>query len=286
MSIREAAQRLSRIVRETLRTPAESLRDEPWSIGAVTSLTDARFSRTAGVLGGLEPNAFLMKHGAGIFFLEPFAKHKQPLLLLHGYCGYPQELGLLIRKLTREPRFCAEHQIWLAQYPSGQHPELTANALGETLLRAQQEYGFSGLNIVAHSMGGLVARAMLQQQMRDAKIVPWIRSCTTIATPFDGVKSAGFGARYSPFVVPAWTALDPQSLFLRELFSPALPAAFPRALITSRRRKQAGDGVVRESSQLRREAVLESQHLLRLETSHVGAIGHDRTAELILKNLE
>ena len=68
----------------------------------------------------------LLKEGyAGIYFLEPYAKDKTPVLFVHGIGGSPRDLEDIIAALDRR-RF----QPWLMNYPSG----LDIRALGDGLV--------------------------------------------------------------------------------------------------------------------------------------------------------
>jgi alpha-beta hydrolase superfamily lysophospholipase len=109
------------------------------------------------------------------------------------------------------------------------------------------------LIVVAHSMGGLVARRFVVLNAREPG-QDYVRLLVTLSTPWDGVAAAGFGAAYSPLAVPSWLDLAPDSSFIRTARADALPATLHHYLFFSYlgrgQRPEDTDGVVTLASQL------------------------------------
>lgn len=121
----------------------------------------------AEVLGGLPLTAangswsvFVGRGSLASFWASPAAEN---VLIVHGLFGSPLDfLGSddLIEQLSPSVR-----NIVLITYPSAQGVARAANALYDAIAAARKP-GF-GCNVVAHSMGGLVARYLVEQSHAD-----------------------------------------------------------------------------------------------------------------------
>jgi pimeloyl-ACP methyl ester carboxylesterase len=70
--------------------------------------------------------------------------------------------------------------------------------------------------VVAHSMGGLVAREIVLELAKGGS-ERWVSTLVTISTPYGGHSGAQLGARYALDTVPSWIDLAPNSEFLQSL---------------------------------------------------------------------
>jgi len=192
--------------------------------GAVASLADPRFGEQSGRLGFFDVHEFAWRLGPGIYFLEPYDAAKVPVLFVHGAMGFPQNFDALIAGLDRT-RF----QPWIFFYPSGARLEAVAHFLAEQVARLELRHGFARMAVVAHSMGGLVARAFILAYHERARRDP-IELFVSYATPWGGVAAAEQGVERSPVVVPSWRDVVPGSSFLRGLFFEDPERARPRRL--------------------------------------------------------
>src|SRR5207247_1629380 len=84
---------------------------------------------------------------------------RPPVVLLHGYAQHPANFTWLARRLRRDGW---RHLYLVAHTPVGGDIERSAHRLGEALDRLRRATGASRVDIVAHSMGGLVARACIR----------------------------------------------------------------------------------------------------------------------------
>jgi len=180
--------------------------------GEVADVADPRFGPESGRLGYFDVYRFLWQVHPGIYFLEPYDPDRIPVLFVHGALGYPRSFESLIAHLDRS-RF----QPWVALYPSGSRLDSIADYLSRNVARLQLRYGFEKMAVVAHSMGGLVSRAFILRHHATMVDDP-VKVFVSISTPWSGVPAATSGVERSPFVVPSWRDVEPDSRFLAELF--------------------------------------------------------------------
>lgn len=230
-------------------------------IGEVQPLDAERFGQEVGQMGVWQPLRFMREYGAGLFMLRPYDPSKTPVVFIHGLGGYPQEFRHLIARLDTE-RF----QPWVVQYPSGWALEDSAEYFHRGLEEMHTTHGFERMCLVAHSMGGVVSRQMLNRQY-EARETSYIRLFVTIASPLGGHPAAATGVRMSPVVVPSWRSLVPEGEFIQQLYSRPLRDQTRYALFFTLR-----DSVVPLSSQLREEALDEAVELRHFPNTHVGVL--------------
>ena len=93
-------------------------------------------------------------------------------------------------------------------------------------------HSFSQHHVVAHSIGGLVSRSFINQQLEKKQNL-FVKSFITIATPWSGHKAADAGVKHAPVVVPVWIDMAPGSTFLKTLFKIQIPDELPHYLFLS-----------------------------------------------------
>jgi len=131
--------------------------------------------------------------------------------------------------------------------------------------------------VVAHSMGGLVARAALQR-LSAPHGPSYLKMYVSLATPYGGHDAAGAAEKHAPELVPSWRDLAPGSPFLRALAATPLPADLPFFLLFSYgnpARMQFGpssDGVVTLRSELALPIQLQATRSDGFDVSHTGII--------------
>jgi pimeloyl-ACP methyl ester carboxylesterase len=184
--------------------------------GEVLPLGDPRFDAENGKLGLWAPSQHMERFGLGIYFLQPFEPGKVPVLFVHGASGYPQEFADLVGGLDRS-RF----QPWVFHYPSGQRLEAVSDALADLLDELRTRHRVPAVFVVAHSMGGLVARAAIPRVRAPAG--GEVGLFVSISTPWQGHDGARQGVARSPVVVPSWNDMAPGSAFLKAVRASPLP---------------------------------------------------------------
>jgi pimeloyl-ACP methyl ester carboxylesterase len=191
----------------------ENLRTRP--TGEIADLKDHIFDEGFGAQGYWSPRNFLREIGANIFLLEDYDPDKIPVLFIHGATGTPRGWRCFIESMNRS-RF----QPWFYYYPSGAPVKSMSNLLFLKLLKLRKKHHFDSMFIIAHSLGGLVARSFI---MDFETRFPFVRLFLAIATPWGGDKMAGYGVRHSPVVVPCWRDLQPDGSFLYSLYHRRMP---------------------------------------------------------------
>jgi pimeloyl-ACP methyl ester carboxylesterase len=212
--------------------------------GDLASLDDPRFSAENGAKGLWRPVEFVREFGYGISFLEPYDPDRVPVLFVHGAGGSPRDFTTVIDELDRT-RF----QPWVASYPSG----LRIGAIGEGMRSVLDEVAakvhFERIVIVAHSIGGLVSRACINQIVERGER-EYVAGFVTVSTPWQGHAAAETGTKVSPIVLPQWVDMAPTSPFLDSLLAERLPPAIPHHLFFGYDGGAGTDGTVSLASQL------------------------------------
>jgi len=106
---------------------------------------------------------------------------RPPVVLLHGYAQHTANFTWLARRLRRDGW---RHLYLVAHTPVGGDIERSAHRLGEALDRLRRATGASRVDIVAHSMGGLVARACIRARGQASGVGRLI----TLGTPHQGTE--------------------------------------------------------------------------------------------------
>ena len=236
------------------------------SMGEVTGLNDKRFTPEKGEQGLWQPVHFAILNGFGIYFLEPYNPRKIPVLFVHGAGGYPQEFSTIIERLDRK-RF----QPWLYQYPSGVRMDMSGDFLVKALMELHAKHKYRRLFIVAHSMGGLVSRAAINEIVQQYPN-HFIRLFVSISTPWDGVDTARMGVEYSPVVIPAWIDMVPDSPFLQQLFSNELPPSVPFYLLFGVVGGDGTDGAVPLTSEISLHAQGDARRIYGFPENHTSIL--------------
>ncbi|MEN6620459.1 MAG: alpha/beta hydrolase [Smithella sp.] len=84
-----------------------------------------------------------------------------------------------------------------------------------------QKYKFERMYILAHSMGGHVARYALTHE---SVYKSYVKLFVSISTPFGGEELAKKGVEKSPAVIPSWKDMVPNSEFIKHSFSRNMPS--------------------------------------------------------------
>lgn len=243
-------------------------------LAEVVSLNDPRFAPATAEAGMWRFYDFLIAGRAGIYFLEPYDPKRIPVLFVHGISGTPQNFRTLIAALDRK-RF----QPWVAYYPTGGRLDVIVGWLDELFTRLEISLQFPKAIVVAHSMGGLVARGLVLKHHQTSAKDP-IRMLVTISSPLGGMESAGKGVEKSPVVVRSWYGLAPGSPYLDGLFYQDPEQRTHRRRLPDQVayhmlfgfKGESGDGVVRLASQLRPEAQEEALSIRGYDETHTGIL--------------
>ena len=260
---------------------AEHLNDRlSFSIGTVSALDNPLFSEEQSEKGLWQPFAFMEDGGAGIHFLEPYDPDRIPVLFVHGVNGSPRNFTTLIEQLDH-----SRYQAWVYSYPSGLKLAWLADGMAKFLEILHGQLQFDELHVVAHSMGGLVSRGGVNL-CAQSSTCSYLRTYTSISTPWDGVASARSGVKWAPTVVPVWRDIDPSSDYVTTLFDTPLPTQVPYHLLFGFRQdsifgSDSSDGVIKLSSQLRHSAQDQAILVHGYDEDHVSILSN----ELVMKQV-
>jgi triacylglycerol lipase len=141
-----------------------------------------------------------------LFADDPLAAHI-PVVLVHGLVDNRSVFTVMRRALKR--RGFAQVCTWNYS-PLQRDVESAAAALGRHIERICQESGHDRVHVVGHSLGGLVARYLVQRLGGDARI----ESLVTLGTPHAGTRWAHV------LPTPLVRQLRPGSPLMRELAEP------------------------------------------------------------------
>jgi pimeloyl-ACP methyl ester carboxylesterase len=244
--------------------------------GGLAQLSDPRFGPENGKLGYFDFAEFAFRVGPGIYFLEDHDPRRIPVLFVHGALGYPQEFAALVAGLDR-----SRYEPWIFFYPSGARLGVVSDFLSQLVTRLRLRLGFREMVVVAHSMGGLVARSFILKHHAQARVDP-VKLFVAISTPWGGVESAEKGVERLPIVVPSWRDVATGSAFLRGLFFEGPGGTRPRRLgIPFYLLFGVRDHTISLSSAARWEAVREAASRWPLDYDHVDILRSPEATTLL-----
>ncbi len=253
------------------------------NIGTVVTLDDPRFTLKNYTLGLWKPFDFLEEAEGGLFFLHAYQKNKVPVLFVHGVSGGPTLWTEFVKSLDQE-----HFQPWFLYYPSGLRLDMISDYLTEAVSRLQDEYQFKELYVVAHSMGGLVARSFVKKYLeRDPHNSQILSLVITVNSPMGGISAASAGVKHSPIVVPSWRDVEPGSEFLQGLQSWTWPEEIPWHLVIAYLDGESDDGVVPLQSQAPPKLQSEATRIYIFNQEHTATLADEAfhaTLNRILKN--
>lgn len=256
-----------------------------FALGEKASLDDPRFAATRGENGLWTPATFAIQSGFGVYFVNSYHPSKIPVLFIHGAAGSPQDWRYAMEKLDRKI-----YQPWFFVYPSGMRLDQAALSLNEAVTRLHRRFSFQRLDVVAHSMGGLVGREfILRNVLTDRQ--HYIKTFITFSSPWDGHQAAAMGVKYAPKVVPSWLDMKKGSPFLTNLYTRQLKGRVRHHLFYSHRASRSpilpreNDGIVSVASELRAEATADAYEVRGFDEDHISILSSRealRAARMIL----
>lgn len=260
-------------------------RDLNVDLGEVVSLDEKRFAEKEGSSGLWRPLDFLSSNSLGIYFLEPYDPNRIPVLFVYGIGGSPQDMRYLMEHFDKK-----RYQCWFLNYPSGMRLERVARVVATGLNLLRQRYHFEKCDVVAHSMGGLVARAALDAEVKLAG-TNFIPKFVTISTPWGGHQAAESGIRHLKKPVPSWLDVAPNSNFLLAIYAAPLPKGTSFYMIYGS--KEGGpmwlhgenDGVVTVASETDPRIRKEASSVTHFPYGHVEILSQNVTLTKVLESL-
>ena len=123
----------------------------------------------------------------GLYCLTPFNQNKIPVVFVHGLLSNPNTWTQMTNTLMGNSTIRKNYQFWFFAYATGNPVIYSASLLREALVNVEKQISpefrkdeFSKMIIVAHSMGGLLSKTLIQDSGRKL-----IDHSTNAATPVD-----------------------------------------------------------------------------------------------------
>lgn len=249
----------------------------------VVSWDDDAFSAENMEMGMWKPGAFQEEIGYGLYVLKEIDPTQNAILLVHGINDTP-----LIFKNFADAN-SDDYQLLLFHYPSAFPLEYTSYVLNEALDELIRRYQMPQLDIIAHSIGGLVGKGMMYQA--DEELLQRTRLFISMASPYGGHTAAAAGLKWSPVIAPVWWAMAPGSDYLQLIDSVDLTQGPNHHLIYTYSHERGGereedDGVVTVESQLIESAQRNAIATYGIADNHVGVVTNPCTLALVPAILE
>ena len=253
------------------------------------SLDDEFFSPHYGALGLYNPSEFL-DHTQGFFFgLEEYDPQKTIVIFVHGSSGTPKGWKAFLKKLDR-----GRFQPWFFYYPSGMSLKKLGVLLAGAVRTMDREPGRSlnSLVFVAHSMGGLISWAAINDLCREGGCPSYLKEIISFSAPYGGIESLRQGVERLPVVVPSWRDMAPQSDFLTSLYRSNLPGNVRFCLFFGYRNEskfkmsENSDGAVALKSQLDLRAQKAASRICGFDATHIGILVSETAIAAVIKELD
>lgn len=246
--------------------------DIPVALGELAALDDEKFTAVRGEEGLWQPATFPLELGIGVYFLEKYDPSRIPVLFVYGAAGSPQDWRTFFRDLDK-----SKYQAWFYFYPTGMRLTQSGGGLNRSVEFLQGYFQFDRLHIVAHSMGGLVSRSFLiENVLNDGN--DYIDKFVSISTPWSGHEAAEMGVKHAPKVVPSWYDMQTNSDFQKRIFSSDLSGEVEHLLLyghhssKSRILPDENDGTVSVESMTASAAVDEAVEVIGYDADHVNIL--------------
>jgi len=255
--------------------------------GTLRSLDDPIFDASFSTLGMYDPASFLEQAPIMFYALDEELGFKVPVVFVHGINGSAREFEGLVSYLDR-----SRYKPWFYHYPSGGDLDQLAELFYEIFLSGKI-YDSKGMPIivVAHSMGGLIAREALNKyegRSRENEM----HLLVTMATPFGGHAAAVKGEEHGLIVLPSWRDLNPENDFIANLYRMPLPDFTHHELIYAFQNPgtiklgENSDGVVALTSQLHPQAQTQASGQFGFDNSHTDILESEEVATHLQTLLE
>lgn len=238
---------------------------------AFDSLDDEFFDPKYGAMGLYDPKAFVAHTQRHVFSLAKLDPEKTIVLFVHGVDGTPRDFKYLVAGLDT-----ARFQPLFYFYPSGMPLQKLSALLAGIIryLNAAETFHVKRIIVAAHSMGGLVGLAALNQLCSDGA-PPYLKGYISFDSPYGGIEDAKKGVEKAPAVVPSWRDVATGSPFLEQLYQGPALAALPFYLFFGYKTGLSSDGTITLQSQLDSRVHFSAFKSFGFNATHVGILNDD-----------
>lgn len=125
-------------------------------------------------VGGLVGSHEALRRGYKLYLMEPYDPQKTPVVFVHGLLSTPLAWANLTNELWGDPDFRDRYQIWHFYYPTSAPFLYSAKMLRQRIAEARLQLdprnihpASARLDVVAHSMGGLLAHTLITNSGED-----------------------------------------------------------------------------------------------------------------------
>lgn len=239
---------------------------------------DPAFSAENMELGMWQPGAFEAQVGFGLYVLDTFDPARPSIVLVHGINDTPRIFMSMVDAIPDD------YQVLLFHYASSFPLEYTSYALNEYLDELLRRHAPPRVDVMAHSMGGLVSKGMIYQADDDLRSE--MHTFISLASPYGGHNAAAAGLKWSPVIAPVWWAMAPGSSYLTTIDTLDLTAGPEHHLVYTFSHETGGeraedDGVVTVESQLADSAQRNAGAIYGVADNHVGVMHNACVAALV-----
>ncbi len=126
----------------------------------------------------------------GLDVRRPYEPGKVPVVLIHGLWGNPRQWDRMVEDLEAEAALRGRYQFWTFRYASGDSIPFSARLLRQSLRRARctfdpdgRDAAFDRMVVVGHSLGGILAKMMVQSSGPRLWQTVYARANDKVASP-------------------------------------------------------------------------------------------------------
>jgi len=159
---------------------------------------------------------FLRDYGTALLLMAPYDNRRIPVFLVHGINGSPRDYAPVVARF-RDSRY----QAVVFYYPTGMPLADASRELGTRMQEFLERHPTNGFAVVGHSMGGLVAKGLLDQ-FDVARDFPAWKAFVGVSCPWNGVAAASQAKRL-PAYPASWDDLAPTSTFVHRVNTTPFP---------------------------------------------------------------
>jgi len=247
-----------------------------------SSLDDPFFDPQYGEIGMYDPKKFMAHTQRFVFALDKLDAGKTMVIFVHGVSGTPRDFKYLAAGLDRH-----RYQPVFFFYPSGMPLQKMGSLLADILevMGAKKEFRPDKMIVVAHSMGGLVSLAALNELCRNG-MPSNLKGYISFNSPYGGVEAAQKAVKSAPAVLPAWVDVAPGSTFLKNLYQGSAAREVPFHLFFGYETGDSSDGTITLQSQLEQRIQFAASKTYGFNASHVGILNDEQARQNFIRILE